>query len=81
MGSVAEIAKFLGKDLDEDNVRKIVAKCDFDKMSKNPLVNGENDARFDFKISRFLRKGKEHYRGRRFNILVERVAIHPYEKL
>jgi len=38
-GGIRKIAKFLGKDLTDEEVGKIAKHCGFDYMSKNPMTN------------------------------------------
>ena len=59
-GVVRKVAKFLGKELSDEVVQKIVELTGFEQMKSNPLVNGEGMAKsglFDYSKSQFMRKG------------------------
>ena len=60
-GVVRKVAKFLGKELSDEVVQKIVELTGFEQMKSNPLVNGEDVAQagiFDYSKSQFMRKGQ-----------------------
>ena len=56
--SVREIAAFLGVNLTDETVKKIVRATSFETMRANPATNAENlPDEIDSKISPFMRKG------------------------
>ena len=57
-GNVLKLAKFLGKELSEENVKTIVDHCSLKSMKANPMVNGETHSSFDNSRSKFIRKGR-----------------------
>lgn len=60
-GEVKKLAKFLEKNISEDQIDAIVRHCTFASMSKNISTNytdvGDTGA-FDFKVAKFMRKGE-----------------------
>ncbi|GAU96536.1 hypothetical protein RvY_07966-2 [Ramazzottius varieornatus] len=61
LGVIRRLAKFLGKDLTEDQLRTTMYECAFDQMKNNDTVNkAAVGARgyFDFNKSPFIRAGK-----------------------
>ena len=60
-GVVRKVAKFLGKELSDEVVQKIVELTGFEQMKSNPLVNGEDMAKagvLDLSKSKVMRKGQ-----------------------
>ena len=60
-GVVRKVAKFLGKELSDEVVQKIVELTGFEQMKSNPLVNGQHAAKaglFDYSKSQLMRKGQ-----------------------
>ena len=57
--SVKEIAAFLTLDRSDEDIREVVDKSSFDKMSKDPTMNKTAAPKevFDSRISKYLRKG------------------------
>lgn len=49
--------EFLGKDLKEEILDKIVYNTSFDVMKKNPMTNYINEVRMNHNLSPFMRKG------------------------
>ncbi|XP_070560884.1 sulfotransferase 1B1-like [Ptychodera flava] len=56
-GTVEKIASFLGKEVDQQTLERIVTHCSFESMKKNPAVNREDAADVDSSVSPFMRKG------------------------
>ncbi|XP_078508507.1 sulfotransferase 1B1-like [Lissotriton helveticus] len=56
---IQKVVEFLGKDLEENVLEKIVKKTSFEVMKDNPLTNYETDSApfFQTNISPFMRKG------------------------
>ena len=59
-GNVLKLAKFLSKELSEENVNTIVEHCSFKSMKANPMVNGETVPSLDISRSKFIRKGRTY---------------------
>ena len=60
-GVVHKVAKFLGKELSDAVVQKIVELTGFEQMKSNPLVNGEELAKaglHNCSKSNLMRKGQ-----------------------
>lgn len=57
-GAIWQIAKFCGKDLDDDTLDHITSVTTFDSMKKNPATNKEDLPHIDNNISPFMRKGQ-----------------------
>ena len=55
---VQDLSSFLGKDITEDMIEKIVDHTSFGKMKDNAMVNKEEFVFFDKSRSSFMRKGK-----------------------
>lgn len=49
--------QFLGKDLKEEVLDKIVYNTSFDVMKRNPMTNYINDVQMNHRLSPFMRKG------------------------
>ncbi|XP_055346493.1 sulfotransferase 1B1-like isoform X2 [Paramacrobiotus metropolitanus] len=66
---VKDVARFLGKQLDEAKIASILQHCSLDKMKNNKLTNHSNlhnAGLMDFSVSPFMRKGivgdwKDHF--------------------
>merc|ERR1711962_1044935 len=54
---IKEVAAFLGKEIDEVGVEKLVAFLDINKMRKNPMVNKEVEKPPTEEAPSFIRKG------------------------
>ncbi|KAL4825138.1 hypothetical protein H8958_015494 [Nasalis larvatus] len=54
---IRKIMEFLGKNLKEEILDKIVYNTSFDVMKKNPMTNYENEIKMNHHLSPFLRKG------------------------
>ncbi|XP_043369208.1 sulfotransferase 1 family member D1-like isoform X2 [Dermochelys coriacea] len=56
---IQKVLQFLGKDLKEDVVNKILHHTSFEEMQKNPTANYKmvSKARMDHSVSPFMRKG------------------------
>ncbi|XP_032128786.1 sulfotransferase 1C2A-like [Sapajus apella] len=54
---IRKIMEFLGKNLKEDVLDKIVYNTSFDIMKKNPMTNYLNEITMNHNLSPFLRKG------------------------
>lgn len=50
--------EFLGKNLKEEILDKIVYNTSFDVMKKNPMTNYINEIKMNHNLSPFLRKGE-----------------------
>ena len=57
-GEIVKMAKFLEKDLTEEQIDTITHHCTFDSMSRNRSTNYESSSRMDSKVSKFMRKGE-----------------------
>ena len=58
LSSATKLCTFLGKQLPEDQLKKIIDEASFEKMDKNPITNVESLPFFNESISKFYRKGK-----------------------
>uniref|UniRef100_A0A8C4M7T7 Sulfotransferase n=1 Tax=Equus asinus asinus TaxID=83772 RepID=A0A8C4M7T7_EQUAS len=54
---IRKVMEFLGKDLKEEILDKIVYNTSFDVMKKNPMTNYINEVRMNHNLSPFMRKG------------------------
>ncbi len=60
-GSLRKVAKFLQKELSDDQVARLIQHLSFDKMKNNKTVNFEAARKTDFSSpteGRFMRKGQ-----------------------
>lgn len=55
---IKKIAKFLGKDIAEEDIHKIIEHCSFQRMSKNQYVGLSKESAKNNEAHRFFRKGK-----------------------
>ncbi|KAK1339575.1 hypothetical protein QTO34_018128 [Cnephaeus nilssonii] len=54
---IRKVMKFLGKNLKEEVLDKIVYNTSFDVMKRNPMTNYINDVQMNHRLSPFMRKG------------------------
>ncbi|KAM5253514.1 sulfotransferase 1C4-like [Hipposideros larvatus] len=54
---IRKVMEFLGKNLKEEVLDKIVYNTSFDVMKKNPMTNYTNDPEMNHNLSPFMRKG------------------------
>ncbi|XP_036302589.1 sulfotransferase 1C4-like [Pipistrellus kuhlii] len=77
---IRKVMKFLGKDLKEEVLDKIVYNTSFDVMKRNPMTNYINDVQMNHRLSPFMRKGvigdwKNHFteaQNKQFNEIYEK---------
>lgn len=55
---IRKTAEFLGKDLHEEDIHKIVEHCSFQSMAKNQKVGLQEESAVGGKANQFFRKGK-----------------------
>ncbi|XP_006085808.1 sulfotransferase 1C4-like [Myotis lucifugus] len=54
---IRKVMEFLGKNLKEEVLDKIVYNTSFDVMKRNPMTNYINDVKMNHRLSPFMRKG------------------------
>lgn len=57
---IRKVMEFLGKNLKEEVLDKIVYHTSFDVMKNNPMTNYIDDKHLNHKLSPFMRKGDGH---------------------
>ena len=55
--AIKKIVDFLELDTTDEQIQEIAERTSFEKMSKDPRVNKQNDTKHDSTVSKYLRKG------------------------